>query len=426
MERMADLPLGSTPADALVDWVCARAAANRSVSHCDHCSHWEQPPLVRAGALPPPPRRARTAWFLCLTQPRDAISREHQQFARAAIVSARLNAPSVAPHVIYMSDSAAHPVRPDAFTGWLAAAGVRTIAHNLSFLHRIPTKRRRRGGAVPHLNVGAYCRIDVPRIVRRLAPELRARGLDDGSVLYTDTDVAFAADWDRPSRVHNFAAGTEVFSPSMNSGVMVLNVSGFGAEVDRMLDYAETKGFDFLTSDQALIQQWFAARTPDWRQRKVANRAAAPGWDEFADGLYNARAFWHPRRPRSGDALLEPRLWHWHGYKPSDVECWVRAIEGGSWPARGWNDIKPNCRQGRCRWKPIMGSGCRYFGRIAMTPCYLRTYTYLLTQHRRLLALADGVAGSEELLVDERIEMDKVRGKLKKLQAEVRAAEAAG
>ena len=91
-------------------------------------------------------RRARTAWFLCLTQPRDAISREHQQFARAAIVSARLNAPSVAPHVIYMSDSAAHPVRPDAFTGWLAAAGVRTIAHNLSFLHRIPTKRRRRGG----------------------------------------------------------------------------------------------------------------------------------------------------------------------------------------------------------------------------------------------------------------------------------------
>jgi hypothetical protein len=52
--------------------------------------------------------------------------------------------------------------------------------------------------------------------------------------------------------------------------------------------------------------------------------------------------------------------------------------------------------------------------------------TYLLTQHRRLLALADGVAGSEELLVDERIEMDKVRGQLKKLEAEVRAAEAAG
>ena len=101
----------------------------------------------------------------------------------------------------------------------------------------------------------------------------------------------------------------------------------------------------------------------------------------------------------------------------------VRAIEGGSWPARGWNDIKPNCRQGRCRWKPIMGSGCRYFGRIAMTPCYLRTYTYLLTQHRRLLTLADGVAGSEELLVDERIEMDKVRGKLKKLEAEVRYIE---
>ena len=36
------------------------------------------------------------------------------------------------------------------------------------------------------------------------------------------------------------------------------------------------------------------------------------------------------------------------------------------------------------------------------------------------------LAHVQELLVDERIEMDKVRGKLKKLQAEVRAAEAAG
>ena len=410
----------------LTDWACARAAANRSVSECGQCKFWTPPPLIDATSLPPPPPKPRTAWFMCLTQPRDAIAREHLAFARAAIVSARLRAPSLAPHVIYITERP-HPPRPDAFTGWLAAAGVRTLFHNLSFIRRIPSRRLRRGGAVSHLNVGTYCRIDVPAIVGRLAPELRAQGIDTSAVLYTDTDVMFAGDWDYArTPVRNFAAGTETFSPALNCGVLWLNVSAFGAEVPRLLDYAEAKGFDFLTSDQALIQQWFAARTPDWRQRKVANRAAAPGWDEFADGLYNARAFWHPRRPRGGDALLEPRLWHWHGYKPSDVECWVRAIEGGSWPARGWNDIKPNCRQGRCRWKPIMGSGCRYFGRIAMTPCYLRTYTYLLTQHRRLLALADGVAGSEELLVDERIEMDKVRGQLKKLEAEVRAAEAAG
>ena len=187
---------------------------------------------------------------------------------------------------------------------------------------------------MPHLNVGAYCRIDVPRIVRRLAPELRARGLDDGSVLYTDTDVAFAADWDRPSRVHNFAAGTEVFSPSMNSGVMVLNVSGFGAEVDRMLDYAETKGFDFLTSDQALIQQWFMAHTPDWRKKVVKSRAADPGWDTLDDASYNARPYAHPRKPSAGGEHVEPKLWHWHGYKPSDVDCWLNAIESGAWRAQ--------------------------------------------------------------------------------------------
>jgi len=41
---------------------------------------------------------------------------------------------------------------------------------------------------------------------------------------------------------------------------------------------------------------------------------------------------------------------------------------------------------------PILNSGCRYFGRltavIAMTPCYLRTYTYLLQQQRAMLGLA--------------------------------------
>ena len=44
---------------------------------------------------------------------------------------------------------------------------------------------------------------------------------------------------------------------------------------------------------------------------------------------------------------------------------------------------------------PIHNSGCRYFGRLTavlgMTPCYLRTYTHLLQQHRYLLRLADAL-----------------------------------
>ena len=89
------------------------------------------------------------------------------------------------------------------------------------------------------------------------------------------------------------------------------------------------------------------------------------------------RAFWHPRRPRGGDAARAAFV------ALARVQAERRRMlgardRGRGAGRRGWNDIKPNCRQGRCRWKPIMGSGCRHFGRIAMTPCYLRTYAYLL------------------------------------------------
>ena len=116
------------------------------------------------------------------------------------------------------------------------------------------------------------------------------------------------------------------------------------------------------------------------------------------DAEYNARAFAHPAppragakagHPRAGRAVVWPRIWHWHGYKPQDVACWLEAMRRGSWPARGWRDTKVPCRRGRCRWKPVLASGCRYFGRIDMRPCYLRTYVHLLVQHHRAIAIAE-------------------------------------
>lgn len=112
------------------------------------------------------------------------------------------------------------------------------------------------------------------------------------------------------------------------------------------------------------------------------------------DAEYNARAFAHPAppkagHPRAGRAVARPRIWHWHGYKPQDVACWLEAMRRGSWPARGWRDTKVPCRRGRCRWKPVIASGCRYFGRIDMRPCYLRTYVHLLVQHHRAIAIAE-------------------------------------
>ena len=101
-------------------------------------------------------------------------------------------------------------------------------------------------GGTNHLNLGAFCRLDVPRIVRDrdLAAEMASRGLSADTVLYTDTDVLFADDFEKvrqPPRT--FSAGTEVFSPSMNSGVMVMNVSAFIDEWPAMISYAIDRKF---------------------------------------------------------------------------------------------------------------------------------------------------------------------------------------
>jgi hypothetical protein len=106
--------------------------------------------------------------------------------------------------------------------------------------------------------------------------------------------------------------------------------------------------------------------------------------------VYNARAFRHPlkRQIASGRA---PRIWHWHGYKPQDVHCWLTAMGDGSWPARAWGDVRTPCNHPSCRWKPIFGSGCRFLGRIEPKPCYLRTYAWLLSQHQKMLRLATNI-----------------------------------
>jgi len=304
-------------------------------------------------------------------------------------MSARLHAPSLAPYVVYLHRPH-EPFAADPFVCWLQSAGVRVLRHRLSFHHEIPPARRKRRADIgtAHLNLGAYGRLDVPRLVTgRLLTELQERKLSTEQVLYTDTDVLFADDVDLLQQrlgapLRNFAAGTEYFSASMNSGVMLMNTSAFIREWPGMLSYAVSRKFRFLAADQSWIHEYFT-------ERRGSPIAAEPGWEALSDELYNARAFAHPLQPRRGAEQQVPRVWHWHGYKPHDVKCWLDAMRAGRWPLRGWRDETPNCRRGRCRWKPIIGSGCRYFGRISLNPCYLRTYTYLLMQHLSLLQLAD-------------------------------------
>ena len=93
-------------------WVCARAAANASVSRCETCEWFALPELApRAGdqhrvtAIECSQKLPKLAWFMCLTPASDAQALRHLDYVKAAIVSARLNAPTLAPYVILVRDA---------------------------------------------------------------------------------------------------------------------------------------------------------------------------------------------------------------------------------------------------------------------------------------------------------------------------------
>ena len=59
--------------------------------------------------------------------------------------------------------------------------------------------------------------------------------------------VALGQLWPRARSLPTFAAGIEFFSQSLNSGVVYFNVTTMLAERPRMLSYAVTRNFNFLT-----------------------------------------------------------------------------------------------------------------------------------------------------------------------------------
>jgi hypothetical protein len=392
-------------------FACGQARIHRSISGCDKCTWWQPPELVTdeellraysGGVVAPrhasratrPPfttstrtttiqqdTRPTTSWWTCVNKPPASVSHlraRNSKFidiVQVAIMSAKLHAPSLSPYVLYMhGPEQEYDEVGDELLEWMRAQGVRVVNSRLTFAEHIPRIRWRMR------TLTGVCKLDIPRAAHALAPELAARQLDTERVLWTDADILFAGDWDMP-RLHalpTFAAGTEFFSSSLNSGVIYGNVSTMVREWPRMLQFAIRKRFKFQVADQSWMQQFFGKR-----------------WTVLDDALYNARPFAHPQRSRvvgvegglAGFAPLKsPRIWHWHGYKASDVHCWLSAMANGTWPERAWRPL--DCERGSCTYKPIRGSGCRYLGRISPSPCYLRTYTYLLRQADRLLELA--------------------------------------
>ena len=192
---------------------------------------------------------------------REARAWQNLQALRAAVVSARLNAPSLAAYVLYLH-LPNQCLEEDEFTRWARSAGIRVVMHHISFWGALPKVRQRQPGAGvnTHINSGTYGRMDVPQLVTgKLAGEMRSLGIDTARVLYTDADVMFASELDLalmwPSLETACAMGTEVFSKSPNAGVMLINVSTWSHEWPRMLQFAQMHDFKFKTADQQWMSQ---------------------------------------------------------------------------------------------------------------------------------------------------------------------------
>ena len=181
----ASAPTDRPHGTRLQDWVCAQAAAARSSTvDCEACSWWTPvdllPPMHAGRSLPRllPQREATTAWFICVSRPaseQDTLNSRHLELATAAVASARLHAPSLAPHVLYIHRPEQPLAADDAFARRLRSLGAQVLPHRLSFYDAIP-QAKRTGGSQRHLNFAAFGRLDIPRVVDSMRPQLRARG----------------------------------------------------------------------------------------------------------------------------------------------------------------------------------------------------------------------------------------------------------
>ena len=342
-----------------MDFVCE--IAKSSFSDCRLCKFNLSFTKANKNILP------KLAWFLFFAET-DSFGIRHLNYMKAAINSQRLYANSISPFVVSLNK-----IKNEEFTNWLDRHNIPLYYHKLSFYDKLPKRMRLKRSS--NLNVGAFGRIDIGLVVDKLRIDLIKRGLDPERILYTDTDVLFARDIDynylKSLHLSTFAAGTELFSPSLNTGVMFINTTTFLYHHKSLVSFGIQKNFRFVSYDQTWIQQYFSKYK----------------WIRLKDEEYNARAFLHPIKNQ-----VAPRIWHFHGYKPQDVECWYDKIKNGKWPLRAWKDTIKECTKfskPKCKFLPILNSGCRHFGVISniirKNPCYLRTYLFLWEQYLKML-----------------------------------------
>lgn len=186
-----------------------------------------------------------------------------------------------------------------------------------------------------------------------------------------------------------FLAGTEVFAIwGLNSGVMLMNVENMLAHRAALLDFANVKKWSFMMWDQGLLESFYKSK--DHTNLSSANFLIKGNhaWDSFDDAVYNARGF---MKLNAGQLAPEgPVIWHWHGYKPYDVQCWLDNLDNGKLDLRRDHVNASVTIEAMLRASKTKGN-CRgsLNARLALPECSLYLYLSLLAHYYHLLQIAD-------------------------------------
>jgi lipopolysaccharide biosynthesis glycosyltransferase len=140
-----------------------------------------------------------------------------------------------------------HCGRNEELLNWLKLKPIKLIdVSDFDLLDILPNYYKGVGLSIAR---GAWQRALIPQVCRQL-------GVTDTHVLYTDIDVIFTSNTERPINLNidKFACALEQGRGSIyNTGVMIINTAYFDSIYEPLIDFAKSRNFGFGAFDQGAL-----------------------------------------------------------------------------------------------------------------------------------------------------------------------------
>lgn len=220
-------------------------------------------------------------WFSGLNSQDNDKYLYYIQMYSVAVITALNTTPNIKPYLILDGEVDEHIQK-------LIDMGLTVIKHRSLFYEDLVKHY-----GTDTIALGAYLRIDIPKICEKL-------NIDSDYVLYTDNDVMFINDVSELYTKHPkyfLIAGefSKVFDPLwVNSGVMWINWKNMRDKYDEFVEFIKHNFNKFATYDQDAIKQFYGSSC------------------EELDWNYNYKPYWG-----KSDTI---KILHFHGPKPAHVD----------------------------------------------------------------------------------------------------------